>query len=113
MTALRLIPLPIHAALEMLAGLALGVAPFVLGLGTPAAIVGVVAGALVVGMALQSVDETLNLALHRAADQGLALGLVIAAAVMAASGYGEAAVLFAAVAGAHLLLIASTRYTAR
>ena len=46
MTALRIIPLPIHAALEMVAGLALGIAPFALGLSTAATFLGVIAGAV-------------------------------------------------------------------
>ena len=113
MTALRLIPLPIHSALEMLAGLAIGIAPFALGLSLPATAVGVVAGVLIVGMALQSIDDSLNLAVHRAADQGVALGMAGAAAVMAATGDGVAAALFAVVAIAHVFLIAATRYTTR
>ena len=113
MTALRIIPLPVHAALEMLVGLALGAAPFVLGLSTAAAFVGVIAGVLIVGLALQSIDENLHLAAHLAGDQGLALGLALAGGVMAVTGDAIAAALFAGVAVAHLLLIAATRYTAR
>ena len=112
MTALRFIPLPIHAALEMLLGLALGVAPFALGLSTAAAFVGVIAGVLVVGLALQSIDEHLHVGAHLAGDQGLTLGLAAAGAVMAASGDAAAAAVFAAVAGAQLILILATRYSA-
>ena len=117
MTALRLIPLPVHSALEMLAGLIVGVAPFVLGLSTAATFVGVVAGVLIVGLALQSVDygdgAGLHIAAHLAADQGMALGLAAAGGVMAVSGDDIAAAVFAAAAGAQLLLILATRYTAR
>jgi len=117
MTALRLIPLPIHSALEMLAGLVLGVAPFALGLGTGAAFVGVVAGVLIVGLSLQSLDmgdgAGIHVAAHLAADQGIALGLAAAGAIMAVSGDAVAAALFAAAAGLQLVLIISTRYTAR
>src|SRR5204863_2404045 len=52
MTLARLIPLSMHATLEMLLGLTTMVAPFVLDLGPAAAILGVVLGALMVGMAL-------------------------------------------------------------
>ena len=113
MTALRPVSLPAHAALEMLVGLVLGIAPFVLGLSTAAAFVGVIAGVLVVGLALQSIDENLHIAAHLAADQGLALGLGLAGAVMAFAGDAPAAALFAAAAVAHLLLILTTRYSAR
>jgi hypothetical protein len=111
MTVLRLIPLPIHSALEMLAGLMLGVAPFALGLSTAAAFVGVAAGVLVVGLALQAIDESLHIGAHFAADQGLALGLAAAGAVMAATGDAAAAALFAGTAVAYLLLILVTRYS--
>ena len=113
MTALRFIPLPIHAALEMLLGLALGAAPFVLGLGTAAMFVGVIAAVLIVGMALQAGAETLNLSAHLAGDQGMALGLAVAAAVMAVSGEAIAAALFAGTAVTQLALMSATHYTAR
>jgi len=117
MTALRLIPLPVHAALEMLLGIVVGVAPFALGLEAPAAIVGVVAGALIVGLALRTLDagdgSSTPIAAHLAGDQGLALGLALAAVAMAVTGLAIAAALFAGAAAAHLLLIATTHYTAR
>ena len=112
MTALRLIPLPVHAAIEMLVGLAIGIAPFALGLSTPAMIVGVVAGALIVGMAV-GLDDHPMVSAHLAADQGIAFGLAAAAAVMAFSDDAIAAVLFAGTAVGHLFLILATRYTAR
>jgi hypothetical protein len=113
MTALRPVSLPTHAALEMLVGLALGILPFALGLSTAAAFVGVIAGALVVGLALQSIDANLHIAAHLAADQGLALGLGVAAAVMAFASDPIAAALFAGAALTQLLLILGTKYSAR
>ncbi len=118
MTALRIIPLPIHSALEMLLGLALGAAPFALGLSTAATFVAVVAGVLIVGLALQSLDtgtdgDGIHLGAHLAADQGLTLGLAGAAAIVGATGDARAAVLFAAAAAAQLTLILATRYSAR
>lgn len=117
MTALRLIPLPIHSALEMLLGIVVGAAPFALGLSPAAMIVGVVAGALVVGLALQSLDAgtgaDIPIAAHLAGDQGLALGLAAAGGVMALAGDPIAAALFAGAAITHLLLILVTHYTAR
>ena len=117
MTALRLIPLPLHSAFEMLLGLVVGAAPFALGLSAPAAIVGVVAGALIVGLALHSLDTgtgaDASVSAHLAGDQGVALGLAAAGAVMATAGDEIAAALFAGTAIVHLGLILATRYTAR
>ena len=113
MSALRPVSLPTHAALEMLVGLAIGILPFALGLSLAATFVGVIAGVLVVGLALQSIDENLHIAAHLAGDQGLALGLGAAGAIMAAAGDAPAAALFAGAAVAQLLLILTTRYSAR
>lgn len=118
MTALRLVPLPIHGALEMLGGLVLMIAPFFLGFGAAASVVGVVVGALAVGLALQSIDtgragDRVVLTGHHAADYGLALGLLGAAAVVGIAGDGIAATFFGAMAIAQLLLNATTRYSVR
>lgn len=117
MSALRLIPLPVHSALEMLAGLVLGVAPFALGLGVGPAFAGVVAGVLIVGLALQSLDvgtgAGVHVAAHLAADQGIALGLAAAGAIMALTAQPVAAAVFAGAAGLQLALILVTRYSAR
>ena len=113
MTALRLLPLPIHSALEMLVGLALIVAPFALGLSTPALVAGVFIGALVAGLGLQTMDpDTSSVSAHHAADLGVALGLTGAAIVFIGVD-APAAVLFGAAAAAQLALNLTTRYTAR
>ena len=117
MTALRLISLPLHSALEMLLGLAVGIVPLALGLSAAPAIVGIVAGVLIVGLALQALDtgdgNATPIAAHLAGDQGLALGLALAAVAMVVAGYAIAAAVFAGAAVVHLLLILVTRYTAR
>jgi hypothetical protein len=117
MTTARLVPLPIHSALEMLGGLTLMVAPFFLGVSTAAAVIGVTVGALVVGLALQAVEtnsrEVIALSAHHAADYGLALGLAGAAAVVGLAGDGVAATFFALMAAAQLLLNTTTRYSKR
>ena len=114
MTALRLIPLPVHSVVEMLAGLALMVLPYALGMGPAALIVGPVIGALLMGLALQIVDVggTSSVSGHHAADFGIALGLAGASLVFAAVD-GPAALLFGAAALAQLALNLTTRYTAR
>ncbi|HEV2061289.1 MAG TPA: hypothetical protein VGR12_00440 [Solirubrobacteraceae bacterium] len=117
MTALRRIPLPLHSALEMLLGIGVGALPFALGLSAGPAIVGVVSGVLIVGLALQALDTgngpALPIAAHLAGDQGLALGLAIAAVVMVLTDHAVAAAVFAGAALVQLLLILATRYTAR
>jgi hypothetical protein len=114
MTAVRHVPFPLHAALEMLIGLALLGTPFALGLGTPALVVGVIIGALVVGHALPAVDggRSVSIAAHHAADHGLALGMAGAALVLAAAD-ATAAIIFGAAAALQLTLNLTTRYTAR
>ena len=116
MTALRLIPLPIHAALELAAGIVLMTAPFALGLSPAALVTGVVLGALLAGLALQSVDtpngRPVAVSAHYAADLGLALGLAGAAAILATED-GTAALLFGGAALTQLALNLSTRYSQR
>lgn len=114
MTALRLVSLPTHAGFEMLIGLALMVVPFALGLSSAAMVAGVVAGAIVFGLALQVAELSAgsSLSAHHAADHGVALGLAGAAVVLSAADTG-AMVLFGAAAVAQTLLNLTTRYTAR
>jgi hypothetical protein len=113
MTALRLVPLPLHSALEMLVGLVLIGAPFALGLGSAALVSGVVVGALIAGLALQTVEPgRTSIVAHHAADHGIAIGLAGAAIVFAAVD-GTAALLFGAAALAQLALNLTTRYTTR
>jgi hypothetical protein len=119
MTALRLISLPVHAALEMFVGLTLMAAPFALGFTPAAAIVGVSAGALLVGLALASSApdgagrHPLSIASHYSFDFGLATGLVGAAIVVGLAGDRAAAAFFAAAALAQLTLNLTTRYSLR
>ncbi|MEA2273842.1 MAG: hypothetical protein QOI98_2550 [Solirubrobacteraceae bacterium] len=103
-----------HAALEMLLGLATMVAPFVLDLGPAAAILGVVLGALLVGMALSLVvDEgSLPLAAHHAFDYGLMFGLLGAAIVVGLAGDRTGTALLAGVGLSQLALNVTTRYSA-
>ena len=119
MTALRLISLPVHGALEMFVGLATMAAPFLLGFSPAGAIVGVCIGALLVGLALgASAPEgvgrhPVSIGAHYAYDFGIAIGFVGAAAVVALAGDRAAAAFFAAAALAQLTLNLTTRYSAR
>jgi len=116
MTAMRLIPLPIHSALELVTGLVLMTLPFALGLGAAAMVSGAVLGALIAGHALQPLDTPgrppVPVSAHYAADLGLALGLGGAALILAAED-STAAILFGAAAATQLVLNLATRYSQR
>lgn len=117
MTALRLVSLPLHSALELLAGLALMVAPFVLGASTAGMVAGVAVGALAVGLALQGLETSadrsaVSVSAHHAADFGLALGMAGAALVLAFEDV-TASTIFGVAALAQLTLNLTTRYSQR
>ena len=116
MSALRLFSLPTHAVLELLGGLALMAAPFALGLSAAAMVTAVLLGALVAGLALQSLDigygRPVAISAHFAADYGIALGLAGAAVVLAGTDTA-ATLLFGAAAVMQLTLNLVTRYSQR
>ena len=116
MTAFRLMSLPSHGAMELLSGLGLMAAPFVLGFGAAGTLVAVVVGTLVVGLALSAaVADTgaVDVAAHYAYDLGVVVGLLGAGVVVAAAGDGLAATTFLAAAAAQMGLNVTTRYSAR
>jgi hypothetical protein len=118
MTAMRLIPLPIHAALRMASGLALMVAPFLLGFGPAGTLVAVVVGAVVAGVSMSGVaDErgytALPVSTLHAFDWGTVLGVFGGAAVLAIAGDAIAAVTLASIAALWLIDNLSTRYSLR
>lgn len=118
MTALRLIPLPIHAALELVIGMFTMAAPFLLGFGLPAAVVAVAIGALITGVALAgTVDErgasAVPVSALYAFDYGITIGLVGAGAVLGLAGDPRAALALTIIGGAQLLLNVTTRYSLR
>ena len=116
MTAFRLISLPLHGALELLVGLALMAAPFVLGFETAGMVSGVAVGALVVGLALgaaNATDDRFDVSAHFAFDLGLVAGLFGAGLALALGGDPAAGITFIAAATASLALNATTRYSAR
>jgi hypothetical protein len=98
----------------MLSGLAVMALPFALGLSTAAILAGALIGALVVGLALQTVDtgHASSVAGHHAADLGVAIGLAGAAVLFGAAG-DPASLLFGGAAVAQLALNLTTRYTLR
>jgi len=112
MTLTRLISLPTHGALELLAGMAILAAPFVLGFAGAATVIAVCLGALVVGLALAAAtdDRGLPVMAHAAFDWALALALFAAALLVAWDGDKAAGIVFGAAAATQLLLVATTRY---
>lgn len=114
MTAFRLISLPVHGAAELALGVMTLIAPFVLGMGTAGTIFGVVAGALIVGLAFSTLEETtLRVADHHAYDYAMLGAMGAAAVLLGAAGDRAAALYFAAAMVAQLALNLTTRYSAR
>ena len=115
MTALRLISLPAHGALELLAGLFAMVAPFLFGFTAAGAVAAVVIGALLVGVSLATASTeqgSLPIATHFAFDRGIVIALVGAGLVVALAGDAGAAVFLAVTGAALLALSLTTRYSA-
>ena len=116
MTALRLISLPTHAALELTGGLVVLVAPFVLGFTPAGLVVSVVIGALIVGFALSAVPvegRSTPISAHFAYDRTIAVVLLAGALVLGLAGDLAASLFFATAALAQALLNVTTRYSAR
>jgi hypothetical protein len=118
MTAFRLLPLPIHGALELVVGIAAMVASFALGFSPAGTVVGFSVGAAIVGLALGSTHDArglpaLRIATHRAADYGLALGHSASALLLAIVGDVVAGLVLGGLSALYMLINVSTRYTAR
>lgn len=119
MTAFRLIPLPVHGALEMVTGMLTMAAPFALGFGPAATVVAVIVGAIIFGIALSAASGettgrgTMAVSTHHAADYGIAIGLAGAAALVAFDGDQRAGLALAALAMVQFALNLTTRYSMR
>jgi len=112
MTAFRLISLPLHGALEFVAGLALALTPFALGAGPAGVVAAVAVGALMIGMALSKATESVPVGAQYGYDWGLTTGLVGGAAVLGIAGQPIAMLVFAVAALVQLTLNLVTRYSA-
>lgn len=118
MTALRLIPLPIHAALRMFTGLLTMAAPFLFGFDVPATVMAVVIGSLVVGVALTATPDERGLtplpvsALH-ALDWATVIALMATAAAVATDGDDHAGIVLTVIAAVQLAGNLTTRYSLR
>ena len=107
---LRRLSLPEHGAVELLVGVALIAAPFMLGFGPAALLASMAAGAILAGLAL---SDTLPISTHMAADTLAAAALVGVAVVLAAGGENLAAGILAAAGAGELALGMATRWTRR
>ena len=115
MTTFRLIPLSVHGALEMLTGLVLMLAPFMVSLSPAGGVAAVTLGAILVGVALTSMDvgdRSVGVGAHYALDHGVALGLLAGAiSLLALAGDAAAALVLALAALLQLTLSVTTRYS--
>jgi hypothetical protein len=106
----RRLSLPEHGAVELLVGIALIAAPFVLGFGPAGLLAGIAAGVVVVGLAL---SDTMAIATHMAADTAVAFALLGVAVALAAGGERSTGGVFAVAAACELALGVATRWTRR
>jgi hypothetical protein len=120
-TLARLIPLPIHAALEVALAAVVMAVPFALGFEASALVVALVIGVLMMGTGLAAAAQisgrdgpgALRVSAHADVDLGLALASACAALIFAIGGEVGAAGLFVTVSAAQGLLAVTTRYSAR
>ena len=107
---LRRLSLPEHGAVELLVGIALIAAPFVLGFGPAGLLLSMAAGAVITGLAL---SDSLPISTHMAADTATAAVLLGAAVALATPGDSAAGGVLAAAGAGELALGMATRWTRR
>jgi hypothetical protein len=121
MTLARLVPLPIHAALEVALAPVVIAAPFALGLDAAAYVVALIIGVLLMGTGLatttlisgRGAPQGLRVSAHVDLDLGIALAAAVSALGFAVVGEMAAGGFFAVVAAVQGLLAVTTRYSAR
>ena len=113
----HLISHSLRPGLLTLAGSALIGVPFLLGLDAAALVTGVLIGTLAIALGLAGTEPggrgTLPLSAQAVYDRGLALGLILSAAIFGFAGEPAAMVLFAGAGLAALFTTVVTRYSAR
>ncbi len=112
---LRAIPLPVHGALELAAGLAVAIVPIALGFAPAGVVVAVSLGVIMVGLALAASAprgaSALPIRAHATYDRLLAAALLAFALGAAIAGNLQALVFFAVAGLGYAGLVAATRYT--
>src|SRR5436190_22273928 len=110
----RAISLPVHAAIETVAAPAIMAAPLLLGFGQAAGVFAFAIGAMLLGLAVQTVgpNRTIPLSAHAAFDYALAAAAIIGGLVMGI-GKGEwgSAIFLVGIGAALATLTASTRFS--
>jgi hypothetical protein len=115
MTIFRHIPLSVHAGIETLVAPLLMVAPFLLGFGQAAAVVSVLVGVLLLGLALQipGPQRSISLASHASFDYALAtVAIVGGVTVGIVTDSWEPTAFLVGIGAAMVALTASTRFSA-
>jgi hypothetical protein len=107
---LRRLSLPEHGAVELLVGVALIAAPFVLGFDPAGLLASMTAGAVLAGLAL---SEALPIGTHMAVDTFIATALLGVALALGAGGESLAGGVLAAAGAGELALGMCTRWTRR
>lgn len=114
MSVSRAIPLPLHAAIEILAAPAVMAAPLLLGFSEPAGVVAFAFGAMLLGLAVQSIGPSRSIPLSAHAGFDYALAALVAVAglgVGLATGEWAQAIFLVGVGVAQVALTASTRFS--
>lgn len=116
MTITRLISPSLRSGLLMVAGTALIVGPFMLGLGPAAVMTAIAIGGVMVALALAGTETsgrgTLPLSAQAVYDRGMALGLILVAGVFGLAGDLGAVLVFGAAGVAALIVTTVTSYSA-
>jgi hypothetical protein len=116
MTRSTVIHHALRAGLLVVAGSALIGVPFVLGLEAAPVVTGVIVGTLTVALGLAGTEPgargSLPLSTQATYDRGLALGLIVSAALFALFGEFEAMALFGVAGVATVITTSVTRYSA-
>jgi hypothetical protein len=107
---LRRLSLPEHGVLELVIGLGLIAAPFLLGFGPAGVVACLAAGAILAGLGL---GDGVPISAHMTYDVLLAIGLLAAGVGLAGSGERAAGGVLAAAAAGELALSLGTRWTRR
>jgi hypothetical protein len=118
MTAIRLVPFPIHIALRLATAIATLVAPFVIGFSPAGTVVAVGVGAIVVGSTLRGIPNERGQIPYAISDihafeWGAVIGLFGASIVLGLSGDSAALLTLGTIAALQTLGNLTTRYSVR
>ncbi len=118
MTAIRLVPFPVHVALRLMTALATLVAPFAIGFSPAGTVIAVGVGAIVAGATLRGIPNERGQIPYAISDihafeWGAILGLFGAAIVLGISGDSAALLTLGAIAALQTAGNLTTRYSMR